>query len=197
MKTTSLAQKTRLVWNWIQTPEGKGIRLIKEEKIIPEQPSNSLYTFCNICVIAIKKGKELKGSIDREIDFLDPMSAKARKLAALSDIIGLQMIKLAHLGYKISRNMNEYKGKTIDDFINIYGADKRETWEFKRREMSKIASDFEALQDLMATQGSFYGSGDNVQLMVIKELETIYNEMSKGYLLLQTINHKDAVQGNV
>ncbi len=195
MKNIVLEPKKKLAWNWVKSEEGKKVRLVKESIVIPEGPSNSLYTFCNICILAIKKAKELKGSVDREVDYLNPMSPEALKLIKIADILGYQMIKLANLGYKISRKLEEYKTKTVDEFINIYSEDKRETWEYKRKGVERIRKEYEALQDLIVTQGNFYTSSEPVQMKVLEELEDIYEEMSKGYILLQTIK-TNVVQSN-
>jgi hypothetical protein len=183
-----ISKKKSLPWNWVRTEKGNAVRLVKEKRVIPEAPSSSTYTFCNIVILAIKKAKELKGSVEREMGYLDPFSPKAMKMAKVTDVLGYQMIKLANLGYAISRNLDEYQGRTVDDFINIYRQDKREPVEYKRKSLECIVREFETLQDLMATQAGFYTNSDRVQEKVLNDLEEIYNEMTKGLILLHSIH---------
>lgn len=195
MKNTLKPQNAN-PWNYVKVGLRKRMKLIKNGEVIPEEPSNSLYTFCNMGVMSIKKAKELKGSIDRAISDIDPMSGAALRLSKAADQLGLHMIKMANLSYKVSRNMEDYKDKKVDDFINCYtSSNKREVWEYKKKDLEEIKTEVNALKDLIISQARFYAHNTRVQDAVVKELESMYNGLSKSSLILETIK-TNAVQSN-
>lgn len=161
------------------TSEGGG-----DDSIIPMESSNGGYTVTSSIIMAIKNIRDLKRTIDLEVSFYDRFSVIAQQLDGVSSGLGLAMLKLARLGYGVSRKIKDFEGKNLDFFIDIYRADKRDALSYKRLSAQELlcnsARAIRTTELILAT----YRQSESPTTRIISEMDEIHTQLKRCYNLL-------------